>query len=388
MRARVVSRFSSTDAVGGMGGTLVNRLCRTARSYWTLIALPPILQENETNREEKTMTRPTLDRRGLMRAGAALGLAGLATIPGRARAAGFPEAPVRIFVGAAPGGPSDLLARLYATAGNARTGQAFVVENKPGAGGVIAAGEFARTAADGHTLMVGGPGALIGARFLMDKVPFDTTADFEPLTMLGAGGFVMVASPKWKAHTVAEFVAEAKARREPIFMGSGGNGSSGHLCGGAFAEATGMRFEHIPYQGDARGFADLLAGQIDLMFTAPNLPAPYVGTPACKVLGVTSRTRMSGFAGTPTIDEAGVPGFEYLGWLMLMARTGTPSDRIATLRGVWDKAMADASVGEKLGGIGMLTPEAYRNPVVLKDFLASETERTRKLIALLDIKPG
>jgi tripartite-type tricarboxylate transporter receptor subunit TctC len=331
------------------------------------------------------MTRSNVgaSRRDILTLAAAA--AGFALSARDAGAQSYPIRSVELLVGSNPGGPADFLTRLYAKAASKKLGQSFVVSNKPGAGGLIANDALFQAPADGYKLMATGPSVVTTLPLLKTDLRYNAVTDFEPIAMLGGGGFVMVASGKLGVSTVADFLKLAKSRKDPLFMASGGNAGSGHLCGGAFCDATGIAFSHIPYSGEAPGFTDLLGGQVDFMLTAPNVVAPHLKNPAVKVLAVTSTTRIGGFEQTPTMIEAGVPGFEYLGWIVLLARAGVPAPALEALRSVWTEAFANGEAVGEMEKLGMLTPKPYRDPASLTGFLASERDRTAKLIKKLGI---
>lgn len=320
------------------------------------------------------------DRRRWLAQMAALGTLGGTAWSQFAHAAGFPSQSIDILAGAAPGGPTDFLARIYAELAGKALGQAAVVENKPGGSGVIAATEFLKRARDGHHLMAAGASTIVSVPLTRTDLKFDAAKDFVPLGMLGAGGFVMVARKDLGVNTVEDFVALARKRDKPLNMGTGGKAAQGYFCGMSFAQKLGLQFTAVHYQGDAKAFADVLGGQIDVQFTSPNLPAPHVGTGNVKILAVTSKERLKAFPDTPTLSEKVIPGFEYLGWIVLFALAGTPPEAQAALRKVWSDGLANPDVQARLDKLGMMTPPAYRDPSTLPAFIQAETDRIRALI--------
>lgn len=299
----------------------------------------------------------------------------------------YPNKPVKILVGAAPGGPSDFLARAFADAAAASLGQPFVVDNKPGAVGALAAGLAAKAGGDGYTLMSGAPTAMVNAPHLLAKLDYDPEKDFLPVTMLGAGAFTLSVHPSLPVNNVAELMALAKAKPNSLNYGSGGTGSAGHFCMEAFAAHTGIEMTHVPYRGDQPAMVDLLAGQVQLMFSAPNVAKPLMSSGKLKVIAVSSKERMAALPSVPAVHET-APGFENLGWIMLFANQGTPVAVLDALAKVWAQAKTQAGLKAKLDEFGMFPPAQYSTRESLQTFLKLERDRTRDLVRKLGIKPS
>lgn len=305
---------------------------------------------------------------------------------GAVQAQGFPSRPVRVLVGSPAGGPSDFLARIYGDTAAARLGQSFVIDNKAGASGTIAAGMAAKAAADGHTLLASGPASVVVAPHLFAKLDYDTERDFAPIAMLGAGAFVLAVHPSVPANSLAELAALARRQPDALNYGSGGIGSSGQLCTESYAERAGLKLRHVPYKGDGQAVNDLLAGQIQLMFTAPNVVIPQAKAGKLKLLGVTTMERMGSIADVPAVHEA-LPGFEYLGWIILFAPAATPAPALDALADAWAHARGQAAVKDRLEGLGMYPPARYGNRESLNAFLKAEKLRTGQLVKRLGITP-
>ena len=303
-----------------------------------------------------------------------------------ALAQAFPNKPVRVLVGAAPGGPADFMGRTFSDAASPALGQPFVVDNKPGATGTIAAGMAAKAPADGHTLLIGAPGAIVVAPHLIAKLDYDADKDFTPITMLGAGAFVLVAHPSVPANNLAELIAQAKAKPGALNYGSGGNGSSGQLCSESFATRAGVDLTHVPYKGDGPAVNDLLAGQIQLMFTAPNVAMPHIKAGKLKAIAVTSHERMGALPEVPSVHEA-LPDFEYLGWIVLFAPAATPAPVIDALAAFWAQARSQPAIKSKLEGLGMYPPARYASRDAVVSMLRAEKTRTAQLVKKLGITP-
>lgn len=325
------------------------------------------------------LQRP-LHRRHLM------ALAAAVAAPAGALAATYPTRPVRVFVGAVAGGPADFLARLFCDTAITPLGQAGVVENKPGASSTFAADAAAKVAPDGHGLLVTGPAAIAMAPHLFPKLTYDPQKDLTPVAMLGAGAFVLVVHASVPARSVQELIALAKSRPGGLNFGSGGNGSSGQMCTELFAQGAGIKMTHVPYKGDGAAMADLLGGQIQVMFTAPNVAAPHVKAGRLRLLAVTTRARVPSMPDVPTISEAAVKDFEYLGWIALYAPSGTPKPVLEALVASWDKARRTPAVRAKLDELAMAPPEGIVSGEPLAQFMRNESTRIGRLIRELDIK--
>ncbi len=286
--------------------------------------------------------------RTLTAATVALGLPGL----GWTQAA-WPGKPVRIVVPFAPGGTTDILARVLAPELSKTLGQSFVVENRAGAGGNIGAEVVAKSPGDGYTLLMGTVGTHGINKSLYDKLPYDPQKDFAPITLVAGVPNVMVMGTKRAQAlgitSVADFVKYAKAHPGRLNMASSGNGTSIHLAGELFKSRTGIFMTHIPYRGSGPALTDLLAGSVDVMFD--NLPSamPHIQAGNLKAFAVTSAVRSSALPDVPTVAEAGnLPGFEASSWFGLLAPTGTPPEVVNRLHQETAKALNLPAVKERL----------------------------------------
>jgi tripartite-type tricarboxylate transporter receptor subunit TctC len=328
------------------------------------------------------MTLP-LPRRQLL--GSLAATAASLALPSLAQTPAYPSRSVKLMVGSPPGGPSDFLARLMADAFAPALGQSFLVENKAGASGMPAADNVVKSAADGHTLLVSGPASIAVVPHLFPKITYDPMTELTPVAMLGAGAFVLVVHPSVTARNVQELIQQLKARPNGMAFGSGGNGSSGHLCTELFCSLTGTQMVHVPYKGDGQAVNDLLAGQIQVMFTAPNVAMAHVKSGRLKLLAVTTRERVSSMPDTPAVHET-LKDFEYLGWIIVFAPAATPKPVVEQLASTWQKTRQQASVRERLDSLAMLAPERFSNRQVLVDFVRNEHTRLGKLIREAGIK--
>ncbi len=287
-------------------------------------------------------------------------------------------------VGFAAGQAIDILARMIAQSLTEQLGQQFIVENRPGAGGNIATEGVARAPADGYTLMVIGANNPINST-LYDKLGFDLLRDFAPVAGIYRVYQVMEVDPAFPARTVPEFIAYAKANPGKINFGSAGTGSVAHVTGEWFKMLAGVDMQHVPYRGAPLALADLLGGQVQVMFD--NLPSSieHIKAGRLRALGVSTPKPLELLPGVPTIGEF-LPGFETNAFAGLGAPAGTPRDIVDKLNKGVGAALADPKLKARildLGGVPMpMTPAEFGL------FLAAETEKWAKVIRAANIKPG
>lgn len=305
--------------------------------------------------------------------------------PGWSQTGAYPQRAVKMVVGSAPGGPSDFMARLFGDTMGPALGQTFVVENKPGASGMPAADSVVKSAPDGHTLLMSGPASIAVMPHLFQRMTYDPMHDLTPVAMLGAGAFVLVVHPSVHVRNVQELIQMARAKPDGMTYGSGGNGSSGHLCTELFCNWTGVRMTHIPYKGDGQAVNDLLAGQIQVMFTAPNVAMAHVKSGRLKLLAVTTQERVASLPDIPAVHET-LKDFEYLGWIMAFAPSATPRTIIDKLASVWNKARVTPAIRGRLEELAMNAPERLTRRDTLLDFVRNEHARLGKLIRDAGIK--
>jgi tripartite-type tricarboxylate transporter receptor subunit TctC len=286
----------------------------------------------------------------------------LVALASAAHAEGYPSRPVRVIVPFAPGGPNDLIVRLVAPQLAESLGQPFLVENRAGAGGNIGTDYVAKSAPDGYTLLSVGPGSLI-INPLMGKVPYDTARDFAPVTLMARAPNALVAHPSVPARSVAELIALARSKPGAINYGSGGVGSTPHLCAALFAAMAGVALTHVPYKGTAPATADLVGGQVQIAFLGIPAVLPHVKSGRLRALAVTGLQRSPELPGVPTVDESGVPGYEVSPWYGLLAPAGTPRPVVARLASEAARIVHTPELKEKLAAHGAdaagSTPEEY-----------------------------
>ncbi len=296
-----------------------------------------------------------------------------------ARAADYPTKTVHLVVPFPAGGTTDIFARIIADRLGKSLGQQFVIENKAGAGGNTGTDGVARSEPDGYTLVMGTVGTHAINASLYTKMPYDPIKDFVPVAFVAGVPNVLEVSPnKLKAKTVQEFIAEAKAARPPLTMASSGNGTSIHLSGEMFKQATGIDLVHVPYRGSGPAVNDLVGGQVDVMFD--NLPSSIgqIRAGTLRAIAVTSAQRSPALPDVPTIAESGVPGFEASSWFAIFAPAGTPKDVVNKLNAEVRKALDDPSVKQRYAEVGaemrVMTPDQFAV------FVKSELEKWSKVV--------
>jgi len=284
----------------------------------------------------------------------AAALAGPAPMPALAAdaLATFPSKPVRLIVPFPPGGSTDILARAIGQKLSEAWGQPLVIDNRPGAGGIIGMETAAKAAPDGYTLVMGHVGTLAANPALYKSLPYDPVKDFAPVTLIAMVPNVLVVGPAVSSKTVAELVALAKSKPGKLDYGSGGNGSAAHLATEYFKLKAGIDIQHVPYKGTAPALQDLLGGQIAFIITGLPPVLPQVKSGKLRILGVASAQRLKQFPDIPTIAESGVPGYEATQWYGILAPAATPKDVVAKLNRDVVNALKDPSVADKLAAEG------------------------------------
>jgi tripartite-type tricarboxylate transporter receptor subunit TctC len=308
-------------------------------------------------------------------------LAGIATTlalaSGTAQAQpAYPNRPIKIIVPIAPGGSYDLVGRTMADALSKRTGQAFFVENKPGAGTVVGTQAASQSEADGYTLLVGGLSNMAFNSALYTKLGYDPLKDFVPVALVYRFGYVMVARRDLPQTSLQEVVAAAKANPGSITVATAGVGTGQQLVAAAFMKAAGIKLLEVPYKGSPPAFTDLLAGRVDLFFDSNAAGLPYVQSGQARGIAVLSSKRTALAPDVPTMSEAGVPGLDVDSWLGIFAPARTPPEAIAKLRREIRAALPELKERfEKSGGEAWDLPDEK-----LDGFVASEYEAWTKLI--------
>jgi tripartite-type tricarboxylate transporter receptor subunit TctC len=298
--------------------------------------------------------------------------------------ADYPTKPIRLIVPFAPGGSTDLVARLVAGNLSKSLGRQVVVENHGGGGTVIGTQMAANAPADGYTLLLGSTTLSINPG-LRDDLPYDTMKAFQPLSNLSRIPYVLVASPKAGVKTVQELIAKAKAAPGSINVGSPGVGSGGHLASELLEMLADVDLEHVPYKGTGPAMTDLLGGQIDLLFGTILSVMPHIQSGALIPIAISTSARSASLPDLPTIAEAGVPGYEASSWNSLLAPAGTPAPIVERLNAEIRKALQSSDVVKALEQDG-----AQPNPTTPDEFrayLGNEIEKWRKVIKTANIRP-
>ncbi|HTG23744.1 MAG TPA: tripartite tricarboxylate transporter substrate binding protein [Reyranella sp.] len=299
-----------------------------------------------------------------------------------ASAQAYPSRPVRWLVGYAPGGGNDIVARLMGQWFSERMGQPFVIENRPGAATNMAAEAVVHAAPDGYTLLLVGQPNAINAT-LYEALSFNFIRDIAPVAGLMTVPNVMVVNPSFPAKTVPEFIAYAKANPGKINMASAGNGSAAHLAGELFNSLTGISMVHVPYRGQAPALADLLAGQVQVLFATSPASIEYVRSGKLRALAVTTAVRAEALPDLPCVGEF-VPGYEASAWYGIGAPQKTPAEIIERLNKEAHAGLADAKLKVRLADLGgTLIPGS---PADFGKLIADETEKWGKVIRTANIK--
>jgi tripartite-type tricarboxylate transporter receptor subunit TctC len=307
-------------------------------------------------------------------AGVLLGFAPLASAQ-----TGYPSKPVRLVLPFPPGGSTDTLARLLGQKLSDSWGKPVIVDNKPGAGGAIAADHVARAAPDGYTIFVGTIGDMAINPSLGQKLAYEPEKDFTAVGLLALTPLVLVTHPSLPANSVKELIDLAKAKPGLVSYLSVGPGSSQHLSGELFRKVTGTSIVHIPYKGGAPQTTALLAGQEQQFgFVVIGTALPHIQSGKLRALGISSTRRSAALPEVPTLDESGLPGFDTTPWYGLFAPTGTPKDIVAMVNAESTRAIKLPDVASRLTQLGFeLAPSS---PQALAAFLQSEITKYRKII--------
>ena len=263
----------------------------------------------------------------------------------------YPSKPIRIVVTYPPGGGADLMARLVAPKMSEVLGQPVVVENKGGGGGTIGGAEVARAAPDGYTLMLDALNHAVTPS-LYTKLPYDPARAFSPIAVLALFPNVLVVTPSFAARDVKELVALAKAQPGTIAFASSGSGSAQHLAGELFRQKTGVDMTHVPYKGGGPALNDVIGGQVPVFFANMASSLPHVKAGKLRALAITGGRRSAALPDTPTMAEAGVPGYEVYEWNAIFAPSGTPQPVIAKLAEAIAKAVQSPEFRERVGALG------------------------------------
>jgi tripartite-type tricarboxylate transporter receptor subunit TctC len=306
-----------------------------------------------------------------------LGVALAVALCNSAWAQDFPTRPVTIVVPFSPGGATDIMSRLLAERLNKRLGQTFLVENRPGAGTMIASEYVAKAPADGYTLLLAASSLGI-APSLYKKVNYDAVKDFAPVTQVASVVHVLVVHPTMPVKSVGELITWLKANPTKANYGSVGAGTSTHLEAELFNSVAGVKMEHIPYKGSAPALTDMIGGQLQVMFDAYASSGPFIKDGKVRLLAVTTAQRSKSLPDTPTVAESGLPGYEAMPWLGLVAPAGTPAPVVNKLYAEVNEVLKEPAVQEKFRSLGL--DIIGSKPDEFKTFLRSDIVKWAKVI--------
>ncbi len=296
----------------------------------------------------------------------------------------YPNKPIKLIVPTAPGGVSDVVARILGQKLSVAMGQQFVIENKAGAGSTIGTDFVAKAAPDGYTLLMVSTTHVISP-WIYTNLPYDTIKDFTAISKLIDSASVLVVNPKkMPARNVKEFIALAKAAPDTIHYASSGNGSTQHVVGGLFVSLTGAKLVHVPYKGSAASMNDLVAGIVESSFVAVANALPQLSQGRLKALAVTTAKRIPQLPDVPTMQEAGVPGYEASSWLAMLAPAGTPKDIVNKLNAEILKVMNTPEMKKTLYDAGV--EPASSTPEAMSDYMVKEMALWGKVVKEVGVK--
>jgi len=329
-----------------------------------------------------------ISRRGLIKLALRASLAaGLATglTPGMAMAADYPDKPVKMLVGFSPGGAVDNVARLLAQSMSKNMGGSIIIENRPGATGIIAAEQTAKAPADGYTLLMATQSTMVVAPSIYKKMSFNPVADFTPISLIASVPMMLVVSPSVPVKNVQELIAYARKQKGGLTYASSGQGGPQHVAAELFASMAKLEMVHVPYKGEANAISDLLGNQVPVMFG--NLPSllPHIKSGKLRAIAVSSLQRSSAAPSIPTVAESGLPGFETLTWFGLFAPANMPQPIVDRLNAEVKKSLASPEVRTKLDQQGLTTVGG--TSAELKTYMKQEVPKWASLLKNAQIKP-
>ncbi len=301
-----------------------------------------------------------------------------------AKPANYPAKPVRIIVGFAPGGATDIVGRLIAQKLTEAAGATFVVENRPGASATIAAEMVARAAPDGYTLFIAATTSHSILPSLMAKLPYDPLRDFAPISQLATSPLLLSLHPSLPVRSVTDLIKVARAQPGQLTFGAGGTGTPPHMAGELFKQMAGVNMLYVPYKGEAPAISDLIGGQISLIFANVVAVLPQVQAGRLRGVAVTAANRLAPLPQVPAIAESGIPGYVVDSWFGLVSTAGTPADIISRLNADTVRGMTQQDVRERLAGQGLFVKSG--TPAELTALMQSEIAKWAKVVKSAGIK--
>lgn len=302
-----------------------------------------------------------------------------------ATAQAYPNHPIRMIVPFAAGGSVDVLGRVIAERVGTAMGQPVVADNRVGANGTIAHQMVASASGDGYTIGMSGTSPLVLAPHQYKNLPYDSRKDFTYLACAGTTPFVLDVHPSVPVKNVRELVAYAKANPGKLNFGSAGLGNSAHLSAELFKQITGTNMVHVPYKGNALAMADLVSGQIQVLFDPVQTSLPQIKAGKVRPLAVTSRTRFAELPDLPTVAESGYPSYEFVVWYAFIAPASTPAPLVARLNSEINKVLRDPEIKSRFAAMGANLTES--TPAECANFVRAEYTQWGKLFTDLGIKP-
>jgi len=296
----------------------------------------------------------------------------------------YPNKPVRWILPYPPGGGSDTIARPVARKLSENIGQQVIIDNRGGAGGNIGMETAARAAPDGYTIVMGLTAQLAVNPALYQKIPYDPIRDFEPITLLANGAYVLAAHPSLPAKTMKDVIAIAKKRPDEILYASSGNGSGAHLASELLNNMTGIKLKHVPYKGGGPALVDTISGQTQLLFATPIASSGHLAAGRLRAIAVSTTKRVGSMPDVPTIAESGVPGFDAGVWYGMLAPKGTPRDIITRLNEEFRKVLGDPAIRNFLTK-SAVDPDGG-TPDELGKYMRSELAKWAKVVKAANIK--
>jgi len=319
----------------------------------------------------------------LVRIAAAAALATLA-FAGAAHAQGWPSKTIRWIVGFAPGGGTDIVARVLAPKVGELLGQSVIVENRAGAAGTIGADYVAKAPSDGYTFLLGHANSNAIAPYVLAKIPFDPIADFTPITYIGYVPNVLVVNPSVNARSVEELIALARKEPGKLTYASSGVGSTQHLAGALFNKIAGTTMVHVPYKGSGQAIVDLVGGQVNMNFDTMPPVLEQIKAGKIRALAISTPQRLALLADVPTFEEKNIRGFDVTNWYSIMGPKNLPREVVARMDDAVKKAMADPAIRAQLEAQGVQFGGA-RTPEEFATFLRAELAKYAKLVKDLDV---